>query len=69
MKIGIFAALVVVLAAIYGTVVGWVMCFHASIILGIISLFVQGSGLLEWCIYEISGYDIASHLAQALGLQ
>lgn len=46
---------------------GIVLCFKASVVLGVLSLFVQGSGAVESLVYW-GGYDIAAHLAQALGL-
>ena len=53
---------------IYGTVKGWILAFHASVILGVLVLFLQGSGFVEWVVNAVSGYDIAAHLARALGL-
>ena len=54
---------VIITTAIWGTV----MCFKASIILGVGSLFLQGAGLLEFWVNAIGGYDIAQHLAHSLG--
>ncbi|HEY9774562.1 MAG TPA: hypothetical protein V6C81_12235 [Planktothrix sp.] len=47
---------------------GIIMVFHASVVLGIVSLFVQVPYVLESVVYWFTGYDIALHIARALGL-
>lgn len=47
---------------------GIIMCFQASVVLGVGSLFLQGAGATETLVYWIGGYDIAEHLARALSL-
>ncbi len=63
-----FAAVAFLVILVLSSIAGIVMCFKASVVLGIISLLVQGSGLLEFWGNLLGGYDIAQHLARALGL-
>lgn len=48
-------------------IIGIVQCFHAHVFLGVGSLVIQGSGIVE-CVGNWFGYDIAQHLAGAIGL-
>ena len=54
--------------AIVAWIQGIVMIFHASIVLGIISLFFQVPYFVESVVYWVTGYDIALHIALALGI-
>jgi hypothetical protein len=47
---------------------GLIMCFHASVVIGIVGLFTQVPFGLEALVYWFTGYDIALHIAQALAL-
>jgi hypothetical protein len=64
---GLFSLAIGVLI-IWTWIQGLIMCFHASIVVGIVGLFLQAPFCLETIVYWCSGYDMALHIARALGL-
>jgi hypothetical protein len=60
------------LAFIFVGFIAWVqgiyMVFHASLALGIISIFFEVPYVMESVVYWITGYNIAAHLAVAFGM-
>ena len=54
--------------AIFANIYGIVMCFKASVVLGVGTIFAEGSGFLEAMVWWIGGYNIAEHEARALNL-
>ena len=66
--VSIVAWLALVGTYLWGSFMGIVMCFQANVLLGVASLPLQGSGFLEWVVFKVGGYDIALHVARAVGL-
>ena len=66
--VSIVAGFALIGTILWGTFMGVVMCFQANVLLGFASLPLQGSGFLEWVVFKVGGYDIALHVARAVGL-
>lgn len=54
-------------ATVIANFIGIVMCFKASLLLGLASLVLEGTGLIEFTI-NLFGYNIAAEIARALQL-
>ena len=60
--------LIIGIAYLVACIQGLIMCFKASIVLGIAGFFLGAPWALEAVCWWFTHYDIAKHIATALGL-